>query len=624
MRNHGWELPYHPLQTVGIAVFTGLSFSFYVFFIPFVGTSVLKFHIYAAFSPVVLALVVLYVWCVACDPADPGVHQSRQAAEAKRKKKVLKVSTSSDVGLEQSQGGSDRSIPSTFPLKNEGTNVGKSICCSLGGCLHNLVCKKPQETEKVNTGEQLLYCSICDAEISKNSKHCRACDKCVKGFDHHCRWLNNCVGKKNYRIFVALMVTCLLMLLILWATGILVIVRCFSHRESFDKEIAAHLGSSFSRMPYIILVGSLTLLALVATLPLVQLFFFHMILIHKGITTYDYILALRDQEQGLREGDGMDSMMSSPANSAATGLSGYSSSGGLAWHQGVLCTPPRMFVEHQQTVLPYSSDLEASGGKLGKRDTGTTQGPKNVPVGINPWKLAHISTEEAIRAAVRAHESSSILHPTRYAQGSSHITETEESSRDSSHSASGELMVVGSCRAPKKCDAYLSGKEQWMMLKEWRDENIIPNAALGHPLGPTLSLKPRSPLAGHHQRMLFKCSPSRFSGELRNYPGGSYPRSSYNGSNMGSPDVYQNSPDLQLPTQVLIESSLAPNCGLDKVLLERSASDGYEASVGESGDENGKQCQQPDWELSRLLFEGHQLPFQLQFSSHGLAPEHLL
>jgi hypothetical protein len=65
---------------------------------------------------------------------------------------------------------------------------------------------------------------------------------------------------------------------------------------------------------------------------------------------------------------------------------------------------------------------------------------------------------------------------------------------------------------------------------------------------------------------------------------------------MGSPDVYQNSPDLQLPTQVLIESSLAPNCGLGNVLPERSASDGYEASVGESGDENGEQCQQPDWE----------------------------
>jgi len=163
--------------------------------------------------------------------------------------------------------------------------------------------------------------------------------------------------------FICNWLICNVQLLILWATGILVIVRCFSHRESFDKEIAAHLGSSFSRMPYIILVvcdsiscfcllhttdlvlyhfaafmhpsiyrticpwkslvswmamwlqrnealrhvvfhiqdklagvtnsicivqGSLTLLALVATLPLVQLFFFHMILIHKVQQPFSY------------------------------------------------------------------------------------------------------------------------------------------------------------------------------------------------------------------------------------------------------------------------------------------------------------------------------------------------
>jgi len=41
------------MQTVAVAVFAGISFSFYVFFIPFVGSNVLKFHIYAAFSPVV-------------------------------------------------------------------------------------------------------------------------------------------------------------------------------------------------------------------------------------------------------------------------------------------------------------------------------------------------------------------------------------------------------------------------------------------------------------------------------------------------------------------------------------------------------------------------------------------
>jgi hypothetical protein len=92
--------------------------------------------------------------------------------------------------------------------------------------------------------------------------------------------------------------------------------------------------------------GSLTLLALSATVPLTQLFIFHIILIRKGITTYDYILAVRDQEQGLVEGDGLNSMMSSPASS--TGVSSYSSTSALALQRAMLCTPPRMFVEHQQ------------------------------------------------------------------------------------------------------------------------------------------------------------------------------------------------------------------------------------------------------------------------------------
>jgi palmitoyltransferase len=49
-------------------------------------------------------------------------------------------------------------------------------------------------------------------------------------------------------------VICNVQLVIVWATGILVLVRCFSHREIFDKDIAACLGSSFSRVPYITVV----------------------------------------------------------------------------------------------------------------------------------------------------------------------------------------------------------------------------------------------------------------------------------------------------------------------------------------------------------------------------------
>lgn len=171
MRNHGWQLPYHPLQTVAIAVFAGLGFSFYLFFIPFVGSSILKFHIYAAFSPLVLALVILYVWCAACDPADPGVHHLRRAAESKKlaaKAKGAKESGSSDTGLDQSQYDSDRSLSLTFPLKNEDASGG-SIFSSMGGCLRSLVHKKLQDSEMFYSGEQLLYCSICDAEVSNSA-----------------------------------------------------------------------------------------------------------------------------------------------------------------------------------------------------------------------------------------------------------------------------------------------------------------------------------------------------------------------------------------------------------------------------------------------------------------------
>jgi hypothetical protein len=56
---------------------------------------------------------------------------------------------------------------------------------------------------------------------------------------------------------------------------------------------------------------------------------------------------VREQEQDSGD-DGFNSMTSSPASSNGTGVSGYSSAGALALHRGVFCTPPRMFVEHQQ------------------------------------------------------------------------------------------------------------------------------------------------------------------------------------------------------------------------------------------------------------------------------------
>ncbi|XP_042460118.1 pentatricopeptide repeat-containing protein At3g53170-like [Zingiber officinale] len=142
------------------------------------------------------------------------------------------------------------------------------------------------------------------------------------------------------------MVFALLLLILQWAVGMLVLILCFVERRRFSAEIVSKLGSSFSLAPFIIVVAVCTLLAMVATLPVAQLFFFHILLIKKGISTYDYIIALRkqDQEQEQLAVGGQQSPQMSQVSSF-TGLSSTSSFN--QFHRGAWCTPPRLFLEDQ-------------------------------------------------------------------------------------------------------------------------------------------------------------------------------------------------------------------------------------------------------------------------------------
>jgi len=63
----------------------------------------------------------------------------------------------------------------------------------------------------------------------------------------------------------------------------------------------------------------------------------------QGISTYDYIIALREQEQEQQIG-GHQSPQMSPVSSL-TGLSSASSF--TTFHRGAWCTPPRLFLEDQ-------------------------------------------------------------------------------------------------------------------------------------------------------------------------------------------------------------------------------------------------------------------------------------
>uniref|UniRef100_A0A1J3ITN2 S-acyltransferase n=1 Tax=Noccaea caerulescens TaxID=107243 RepID=A0A1J3ITN2_NOCCA len=415
MRKHGWQLPYHPLQVVAVAVFLALGFAFYVFFAPFVGNKIHQYIAMGIYTPLITCVVGLYIWCAASDPADRGVFRSKKYLKIPENGKFPQSKDSKD-GCGSVTGGGAKSHDSTCVQDAEnGTNKKLesserspllrllcSPCALLCGCCRG----RDESSEQQMSEDGMFYCSLCEVEVFKYSKHCRVCDKCVDRFDHHCRWLNNCIGKRNYRKFFSLMISAIFLLIMQWSTGIFVLVLCLLRRNQFNADISLKLGSSFSLVPFVIVVGVCTLLAMLATLPLAQLFFFHILLIKKGISTYDYIVALREQEQDQEGGGGQQSPQMSMISSF-TGLSSASSFN--TFHRGAWCTPPRLFLEDQFDVVPPENASVSSYGKKSVVEERVKK--KTQPVKISPWTLARLNAEEVSKAAAEARKKSKIIQP---------------------------------------------------------------------------------------------------------------------------------------------------------------------------------------------------------------------
>ncbi|XP_071703915.1 protein S-acyltransferase 21-like [Rutidosis leptorrhynchoides] len=411
-RRHGWELPAHTFQVVAITVFFLLSVAFYAFFSPFLGKDIYEHVAIGVYSFLALSVFILYVRCTAIDPADPGILIEPGRPSPNR----------SHNGTEVHGNGSSVGEHSKSNFGNGGVyDNGSSGCCSkfgaiFCGCVVKQDCRNDEEMQLAGE-EEALFCTLCNAEVRKFSKHCRSCDKCVDGFDHHCRWLNNCVGRKNYYTFVSLMAVSLVWLTFECGVGIAVLVRCFVNKHATEDQISDRLGDGFSRAPFATVVAICTLVSFLATIPLGELFFFHIILIRKGITTYEYVVAMRTQSEPPGPSiDGMDqqSLQSSPTSSSVTAMSGRSSLGLGLQYKGAWCTPPRIFMDHQDEVIPHlepgrlpstvDPDAVHPGGDKGKR-------PPNRPVRISAWKLAKLDSTEAMKAGAKARASSSVLRP---------------------------------------------------------------------------------------------------------------------------------------------------------------------------------------------------------------------
>ncbi|NXI34966.1 ZDHC1 palmitoyltransferase, partial [Galbula dea] len=159
---------------------------------------------------------------------------------------------------------------------------------------------------------QNRHCRVCDVHVSAKSKHCGTCNKCVCGFDHHCKWLNNCVGERNYWLFLNSVLSAVL------GQGLLLLIACYIFVEFFvdpgrlrsDHHFDAlknHTDLWFVFLPaapletqataILVTAGIFILLSLMTVLLLGHLLIFHIYLMWNKLTTYEYILQQRPQEE---------------------------------------------------------------------------------------------------------------------------------------------------------------------------------------------------------------------------------------------------------------------------------------------------------------------------------------
>ncbi|NWZ34863.1 ZDHC1 palmitoyltransferase, partial [Brachypodius atriceps] len=156
------------------------------------------------------------------------------------------------------------------------------------------------------------HCYVCDVDVSAKSKHCGTCNKCVCGFDHHCKWLNNCVGERNYWLFLNSVLSAILGLGLLLLVAFYVFVEFFvdptvlRSDQHFDA-LRNHMDRWFVFLPaspvetqapaILVTAGIFILLSLVTMILLGHLLTFHIYLLWHKLTTYEYILQQRPQQQ---------------------------------------------------------------------------------------------------------------------------------------------------------------------------------------------------------------------------------------------------------------------------------------------------------------------------------------
>eukprot|EP00041_Stephanoeca_diplocostata_P035046 m.1221306 g.1221306 ORF g.1221306 m.1221306 type:complete len:466 (+) comp24624_c0_seq18:147-1544(+) len=197
--------------------------------------------LFVACDPVFAAAIVLFLTCTLLDSSDPAVRQARRKGAVRRRSR-----------LDLDRSANPRVIDEEF------------------------------------------NCFFCEVTVTPRAKHCGSCNKCVSTFDHHCVWLNNCVGDRNYFKFLGLLAMGVLSCVLLVATSVLVFAFNYSSRARLVPDPHA-FGTSIGMKALLSIAGITAALAVVALVMMGQLLYLHAYLYVRKLTTYDYILLLRER-----------------------------------------------------------------------------------------------------------------------------------------------------------------------------------------------------------------------------------------------------------------------------------------------------------------------------------------
>ncbi|PHU30346.1 Protein S-acyltransferase 18 [Capsicum chinense] len=386
MRRHGWQRPLHTLQIVGMSVFCFLLVAFYCFFGLLLGNRVAEITLTSVYSFVAISAAFLFIRCAAIDPTD--------RTRFKMKRKSTRTAFSNvNYGFVLGQivvrfiRRIERRVLKTF-IRRKYLDPFKSNL-HLEPLLTFPLLVKDDLVAPQTKDDDISFCSLCDFEVKKRSKHCRTCNRCVEGFDHHCRWLNNCVGKKNYTSFIFLMIVLLIMLLIEGGTAAAIFVRCFANKRSIELEIQKRFNAKFPRGVLATICAVLFFMTSYCSAALGQLFLFHIVLIRKGMRTYDYILAMREENQSTELLESSEDSDSSDDESID-----FDSPEKASLISKLTCREKRMNQSLQTVSIKIDGETESS----------TLKEKRGFRANIDPWKLISMSREKALQAAEKAKE----------------------------------------------------------------------------------------------------------------------------------------------------------------------------------------------------------------------------